>query len=864
MSIKLRELIRAVRACKTAQEERAVIAKECALIRTAFKDNNLAFRHRNVAKLLFIHMLGYPSHFGQMECLKLIASPNFPEKRIGYLALMLLLDERTEVLTLVTNSLKNDLAHESQFVVGLALTSVGNLATNDMARTLAPDVAKHLLPRSGAANPYTRKKAALTMIRVFRRVPEVIEDYLVQVVGLLKDRAHGVLIAGVQLMTEALLLSETLGSGDQRGVAHAACKADFQRVVPSLVKMLRNLLNLGYSPEHDIAGIADPFLQVKLVRLLALLGHKNEEASEAMNDVLAQVATNTETNRNAGNAILYECVRCIMTIESESGLRVLAINILGRFLLNRDNNIRYVALNSLSKVVSEDLAAVQRHRATILECLKDPDVSIRQRALELTYQLVDAANVRELTREMLNYLVVAPVDHRAALCSKIMTVVEKYAPTPRWQVETLCTMLGVAGNHCDDSVACSTVGYVCLAPEGLHGFAAHKLFGMLRDDLAVAQVALIHVAVWCCGEFGDLLMQPAYAPESEQGEEKAVRFEALPVEEILGLLDAVLKSHLANSTTKAYVLTALLKLTARLGAGAHGQAETADLIASFETSMSLELQQRSCEYKAMLEAPWDAPRADALARMPALDAAAVRAARQQQQSAAAGFSQMDSDGSFGMDSPTANAPAASFDAPNAAPVAEKSLLDLDDIFGSEAPAAPQGRAAQSGPSDVDLLSDIFSSPAPPPPQMQQQQQQQQAPVDIFGSSMPFDAAPPAAPAHIPQLKAFEKNGLTVTMDMTRDPADSHAMTIVCSFLNSGKTDFERFVFQAAVPKYVQMEMKPASGATVAAGTMHAPVTQVVRVRNTQPKPLMVKIKITYVCGGRQIEEQAQVSAFPAL
>lgn len=100
------DLIKAIRACKTAADERAVIQRESANIRTAFKEENVESRHANVSKLLYIHMLGYPAHFGQMECLKLVASPKFTDKRLGYLGIMLLIDEKTEVLTLVTNSLK--------------------------------------------------------------------------------------------------------------------------------------------------------------------------------------------------------------------------------------------------------------------------------------------------------------------------------------------------------------------------------------------------------------------------------------------------------------------------------------------------------------------------------------------------------------------------------------------------------------------------------------------------------------------------------------------------------------------------------------------------------------------------------------
>lgn len=80
MSINLKDLIKQIRACKTTAQEREVIAKESAALREAFRDQDTYFRHRNVAKLMFIHMLGYPTHFGQMETLKLIAANGFPEK----------------------------------------------------------------------------------------------------------------------------------------------------------------------------------------------------------------------------------------------------------------------------------------------------------------------------------------------------------------------------------------------------------------------------------------------------------------------------------------------------------------------------------------------------------------------------------------------------------------------------------------------------------------------------------------------------------------------------------------------------------------------------------------------------------------
>jgi hypothetical protein len=54
---------------------------------------------------------------------------------------------------------------------------------------------------------------------------------------------------------------------------------------------------------------------------------------------------------------------------------------------------RYVALNTLLNSASTDLPSVQRHRAMIVECVKDADTTIRRRALDLVYCLVSTSNV---------------------------------------------------------------------------------------------------------------------------------------------------------------------------------------------------------------------------------------------------------------------------------------------------------------------------------------------------------------------------------------------------------------------------------------------------------------------------------------
>ncbi|KAH6815624.1 Adaptor protein complex AP-1 [Perilla frutescens var. frutescens] len=846
-----RDMIRAVRACKTAAEERAVIRKECASIRASISENDQDYRHRNLAKLMFIHMLGYPTHFGQMECLKLIAAPGFPEKRIGYLGLMLLLDERQEVLMLVTNSIKQDLNHMNQYIVGLALCALGNICSAEMARDLAPEVERLLQFR----DPNIRKKAALCTIRIIKKVPDLAENFINASAALLKEKHHGVLLTGAQLCT------------DMCKVSTEALEYFRKKCLDGVVKLLRDLTNSPYAPEYDISGITDPLLHIRLLRLL-------------------HVATKTESNKNAGNAILYECVATIMSIEDNGGLRVLAVNILGRFLSSRDNNIRYVALNMLMKAISLDSQAVQRHRATILECVKDPDASIRKRALELVYLLINESNVKSLTKELVDYLEVSDPEFKGDLATKICSIVEKFSPEKMWYIDQMVKVLSEAGKYVKDDVWHALIVVITNAPN-LHGYTVRALYKAVKKS--GEQETLVQVAIWCIGEYGEMLVGNAGMLDIE---------DPISVTEAdaVDVVETAIKSHSSDLTTRAMCLIALLKLSSRFPSCAK---RINDTVLHQKGSLVLELQQRAIEFNSIIE-KHEKIRPALVERMPVLDEATYSGKRAGSVPAAVSTS-------LGDPPKMPN----SVTKPTSAPLVD--LLDLSsddvlapsssggdflqDLLGVDLSPASKGSGTNQAPKNgTDMLLDLLSIGAPTAQSSSsmldmlssdQDNKRSEGLLDNIASSSassarsssvvasssmmdllddfgPSSSVPVAEtnPSY-PSVVAFESGSLKITFNFSKEPGNPQTALIEAQFVNKSPDIYSNFVFQAAVPKFLQMHLDPASSNTLPASG-NGSITQNLKVSNSQhgKKSLVMRIRINYKVNGKDVLEDGQISNFP--
>lgn len=98
------------------------------------------------------------------------------------------------------------------------------------------------------------------------------------------------------------------------------------------------------SAEFDVNGINDPFLQMVILDFFRLMAKGKQHVAEDISGILGEVATSTNAEKNAGCAVLSECVKTVMEIGSTSSLKILCINVLGKFLKSTEPNIKYASL----------------------------------------------------------------------------------------------------------------------------------------------------------------------------------------------------------------------------------------------------------------------------------------------------------------------------------------------------------------------------------------------------------------------------------------------------------------------------------------------------------------------------------------
>ena len=146
------------------------MVEELAKLRRKFKkmDQLHAYdRKKYILKLLYVFMLGYECDVGHAEAVSLISQPKYAEKQVGYMVTSVILNESNDFLRMAINSVRNDVVSKNESFQCLALACIANVGGAEFAESLAGDVVNILL--STTIRPLVRKKAALCLLRLFRK-----------------------------------------------------------------------------------------------------------------------------------------------------------------------------------------------------------------------------------------------------------------------------------------------------------------------------------------------------------------------------------------------------------------------------------------------------------------------------------------------------------------------------------------------------------------------------------------------------------------------------------------------------------------------------------------------------------------------
>lgn len=570
------QFIADLRNARARELEEKRINKELANIRQKFKDGSLNGYHKKkyVCKLLYIYILGWNVDFGHLEAVNLISATKYSEKQIGYLAVTLFLNEKHDFLHLVVNSIKKDLLDLNELNNCLALHAIANVGGREMGEALSSDV--HRLLISPTSKSFVKKKAALTLLRLYRKFPGIIQnEWTERIISIMDDPDLGVAVSVTSLVMALVQDNPEAYQGSYVKAAH---------------RLKRIVVDSEYSHDYVYYKVPCPWIQVKLLRLLQYYPPSDDqnvrdmihETLQRILDTASDTPKNVQQN-NAQNAVLFEAINLAIHLDSETGLMTQIAVRLGRFITSRETNVRYLGLEAMTHLAarSETLEPIKKHQDTIIGSLRDRDISVRRKALDLLYSMCDPTNATTIVSELLKYLQSADYAIREEMVLKIAILTEKYATEYQWYVDISLRLISMAGDHVSDEVW-QRVIQIVTNNEELQVYAAQTILQHIQS--AQCHETLVKIGGYLLGEFGHLIADSANCS---------------PIEQFLALQS---KFNGCSSNTRAILLSSFVKF---VNLFPEIKPQLLQVFRAYSHTLDPELQQRACEYLALATLPTD-------------------------------------------------------------------------------------------------------------------------------------------------------------------------------------------------------------------------------------------------------------------
>ncbi|XP_040172674.1 AP-3 complex subunit delta [Anopheles arabiensis] len=481
----LTDLVRGIRNNK--DNEAKYIAQCIEEIKQELRQDNVSVKSNAVAKLTYLQMCGYDISWAGFNIIEVMSSNRFTCKRIGYLAASQCFHPDSELLMLTTNMIRKDLSSTNQYDAGVALSGLSCFISTDLSRDLANDI----MTLMSSTKPYLRMKAVLMMYKVFLRYPEALRPAFPKLKEKLEDPDPSVQSAAVNVICE---------------LARKNPK-NYLSLAPIFFKLMTTSTN--------------NWMLIKIIKLFGALTPLEPRLGKKLIEPLTNLIHST-----SAMSLLYECINTVIAVlisissgmPNHSASIQLCVQKLRILIEDSDQNLKYLGLLAMSKILKTHPKSVQTHKDLILACLDDKDESIRLRALDLLYGMVSKKNLMEIVRRLLGHMERAEgSSYRDELLYKVIEICSQgsyqYVTNFEWYLTVLVELILLESGSRHGRLIAGQLLDVAIRVQAVRTFAVNEMATLLETYPVTAapngtMQEVLYAAAWIVGEFAPHLDGP--------------------------------------------------------------------------------------------------------------------------------------------------------------------------------------------------------------------------------------------------------------------------------------------------------------------------------------------------------------------